>query len=73
VFGSHISIARKRKFSVLWSDSRLYKKKPTIIVSSFVVKLLVGNQAMNRRLSTWKRRRYVCCSYGKTVINPLPG
>jgi hypothetical protein len=30
---SHISIARQRMFSVLWSDPRLYKEKTTIIDS----------------------------------------
>jgi hypothetical protein len=32
--GSHISIARQRMFSVLWSDPRLYNERPTIIDGS---------------------------------------
>jgi hypothetical protein len=53
-------------FSVLWSDSSLYKEKPIIIVSPVGVQLSVESQPVERRLC-------VCCSYSETVINPLPG
>jgi hypothetical protein len=49
---------------MLWSDRRLYKEKPTIIVSS--VQLSVESQPVKRRL-------YMCSSYSETVISPLPG
>jgi hypothetical protein len=53
-------------FSLLWSDPRLYKEKPTITVSPVVVQLLVESRPVKRIL-------HVCCSYGEIVINPLPG
>jgi hypothetical protein len=37
-------------FSVLWSDPRLYKEKPTIIVSSVIVQLSVESQPVKKRL-----------------------
>jgi hypothetical protein len=46
--GSHISIARQRMFSVLWSDPRLYNKTTIIAVS-------VGGQNSSRGVTSRKK------------------